>query len=475
MNKVKKIHAIGVGGIGVSALAKYFILTGSEVSGSDSFDSEIVREAAAVGIKISLGHSADNVPEDTDLVFYSDAVPEDNPERVAARKLGIEEVSYARLLGELSKIKQTIAISGTNGKSTTTAMVGLILERAGYDPTVIVGSKVPGFKYGNLRPGKSDWLVVEADEYRAHLLELAPAHAIVTNIEEDHLDFYRDLKHIKETFLQFADQVDKEGNFVINADDSASVEVAVERSGKDGFDAQKVSFGISNPADYIAKNISAGAGEQSFDVWRNFCGEENMGRIVLAVPGRFNLMNALSATALCLSLGMSFETIKTVLADFKGIWRRFERAGILQGKWLGEIAPIIISDYAHHPTAVAGTLKAAREFYPEKRIVAVFQPHQHNRTKKLFDGFVQSFAGADLLILPEIYDVPGREESEDQDVSSKDLVASVREKGLVPDVRYGGNLEETEELIRELAQAGDIILIMGAGIIDKVARKLVKN
>lgn len=463
LNSIKKIYAIGIGGIGVSALAKYFALRGVEVSGSDSHDSEIVHEVAGVGIKIFLGHRAENVPRRADFVFYSDAVSEDNPERVAARELGILEISYAQLLGELSKIKKTIAISGTNGKSTTTAIVGLILARAGWDPTVIVGSKVPGFKYGNLRLGKSDWLVVEADEYRAHLLELAPSHAIITNIEEDHLDYYRDLAHIKETFSQFVNKVGKEGNLIINADDSASAEIEA---------AQKVTFGVNSPADYTAKNISISAGEQSFDVWRNFCGPENMGRIVLAVPGRFNSMNALSAMALCLSLGIGFETIQAALADFKGIWRRFERVGILPGDWIGGNAPIIVSDYAHHPTAVAGTLQATREFYSRRRLVLVFQPHQHNRTKKLFDQFVQSFAGADVLILPEIYDVPGREESEDQNVSSKDLLATVKEKGLAPDTRYGGNLEETEAIVRSIAQAGDVILIMGAGDIDKVARQL---
>lgn len=464
LNSIKKIYAIGIGGIGVSALAKYFAFSGAEVSGSDSHDSEIVREAAEVGIKIFLGHRAENVSRRADFVFYSDAVPEDNPERVRTRELGILEISYARTLGELSKTKKTIAISGTNGKSTTTAIVGLILARAGWDPTVIVGSKVPGFKYGNLRFGKSDWLVVEADEYRAHLLELSPSHAIITNIEEDHLDYYRDLAHIKETFSQFANKMGKEGNLIINADDLGSAEIK---------SAQKVTFGVNLPADYVARNISVNAGEQSFDVWRK---EENLGRIVLAVPGRFNLMNALSATALCLSLGISFETIKETLAEFKGIWRRFEIVGKIKSKdWPDENAPVVISDYGHHPTAVAGTLQATREFYPGKRIMAVFQPHQHNRTKKLFDSFVRSLAGADVLILPEIYDVPGREESEDQDVSSKDLVAAVKEKGLVPDARYGGNLEETEALVRSIAQTGDVILIMGAGDIDKVARTLTKK
>ncbi len=473
-SEIKRVHAIGIGGIGVSALAKYLALTGVEVSGSDSFDSEIVREMENLGTKVFIGHNRKNVPTDANLVFFSDAVPENNPERVRARELGIAEISYAKLLGELSKTKQTIAVSGTNGKSTTTAMVGLILERAGYDPAVIVGSKVPGWKYGNLRMGESDWLVVEADEYRAHLLDLFPSHAIITNIEEDHLDYYRDLGHIKETFGEFAKKLDMEGNLVINNDDPACGELLALRSADTGFDAQKVSFGVSETADYIAKNISIKAGEQSFDVWRNFCGAECMGRIVLAVPGRFNLMNALGATALCLSLGMSFETIQESLSDFLGIWRRFERAGVLPGSWMEDNAPIIVSDYAHHPTSVAGTIKAAREFYPNKKLVVVFQPHQHNRTKKLFNDFAQSFAGADVLILSEIYDVPGREEDKDQDISSKDLVAAVKEKGLVPDCRYGGGLEETEKIIRAIAQAGDIILIMGAGTIDKVARQLCK-
>ncbi len=475
--KIKRVHAIGIGGIGVSALAKYLALQGVEVSGSDSFDSEIVREAQNLGINIFIGHKRENVPADTDVVFFSDAVSEDNLERIQARELGIAEISYAKLLGELSKTKKTIAISGTNGKSTTTAMVGLILERAGFDPTVIVGSKVPGWKYGNLRLGSSDWLVCEADEYRAHLLELSPSHAIITNIEEDHLDYYRDLAHIKETFLQFAKKIGLGGNLIINNDDPASVEV-LSILAKDGFGAVLTASGADLPADYMAKNLRVSKGQQEFELLRAINHEEILGTISLPIPGRFNVMNALSAAALCLSLGIDFRIIKETLFNFHGIWRRFERVGSLKlavGSWkLGE-SPLIISDYAHHPTSVAGTIKAAREFYPEKRIMAVFQPHQHNRTKKLFNDFVSSFVGADVLILPEIYDVPGREENEDQNVSSKDLVAAVREKGLVPDARYGGDLEETENLICSIAKAGDVILIMGAGTIDKVARRLVKS
>lgn len=473
LNKIKKIHAIGIGGIGVSALAKYFALRGVEVSGSDVVDSEIFREVEDVGVKIFLGHRAENVPRRADFVFFSDAVPEDNLERVRARELGILEISYAQLLGELSKIKKTIAISGTNGKSTTTAMIGLILARAGWDPTVVVGSKVPGFKYGNLRLGKSDWLVVEADEYRAHLLELSPNHAIITNIEEDHLDYYRDLEHVKETFFQFIKKIDQDGTLMINADDPASFEVASWREAEVGVDASRITYGMNLPANYLAKNVKIGFGRQIFDILRTEFHDDISSGVELLVPGRFNVMNALSATAFCLSLGINFETIKETLAEFKGIWRRFEIVGKIKSKiWPDENAPVIISDYGHHPTAVAGTLQAAREFYPGRRIALVFQPHQHNRTKKLFDSFVQSFAGADVLILSEIYDVPGREESEDQNVSSKDLLAAVKEKGLVSDIRYGGNLEETEALVSSIAQAGDVILIMGAGTIDKVARKL---
>lgn len=476
LNKIKKIHAIGIGGIGVSALAKYFVLRGVEVSGSDAFDSEVVREAEGAGVKIFLGHSAENVPSGADFVFYSDAVPEDNLERARARELDIAEISYAQLLGELSKTKRTVAISGTNGKSTVTAMVGLMLERAGLDPTVMVGSLVPDWKYGNLRIGESDWLVCEADEYRAHLLELAPTHIIITNIEEDHLDYYRDLSHIKETFLKFTQMLDPEGTLVINNDDPASAEIKVKRKEKLGFDTQSVSYGINTPSDYMGRNIFVKSGAQSFDILRTAYSEENLGNINLNIPGRFNVMNALAASAFCLSLGIDFEIINSVLTDFKGIWRRFEVVGKIKDKvWPEENAPLVISDYAHHPTSVSGTIFAARDFYPGKRIVAVFQPHQHNRTKKLFDDFVQSFAGADMLILSDIYDVPGREESEDQDVSAKDLVAAVKKKGLVPDARYGGNLEETESLLRVVAKAGDIILIMGAGTIDKIARNLTKN
>lgn len=476
INSIKKIHAIGIGGIGVSALAKYFVLRGTKVTGSDSFDSEIVREAARDGVKTCIGHQASNVPADADLVLYSDAIPENNPERMRAKELGLLELSYAGLLGELSKTKKTIGIAGTNGKSSTTAMVGLILERAGFDPTVIVGSKVPGWEHGNLRAGASDWLVVEADEYRAHLLELVPEHAIITNIEEDHLDYYRDLSHIKETFFQFAKKISAEGNLVINNDDPASVEVESLRLKEDGFDTARVTFGIDLPSDYMAKNLRALEGRQEFELLRTVYHEEILGNITLQIPGKFNVMNALSAASLATSLGIDFKTVQETLTDFHGIWRRFEKVGKLEvGSWkLGE-APVVISDYAHHPTSVAGTILASREFYPGRRLVVVFQPHQHNRTKKLFSDFVNSLAGADVLILPEIYDVPGREEVEDQNISSLDLVNEIKKRGLVPDCRHGGNLEETEKIVRSIAQAGDIILIMGAGDIDKVARILVKS
>jgi len=463
LQDAKFLHIIGIGGIGVSAVAKLLFHEGKEVSGSDLIGGEIAEECRALGILVMTGHRAENIPPSCDLVIYSDAVPEENPERRAAAERGISEMSYAEALGELSRRKRTIAVSGTNGKSTTTAMLGLMLEAAGFDPTVIVGSKVKTFPYGNLRVGKGDWLVVEGDEHRAHMLHLHPEMIVLTNVEEDHLDYYRDLAHIKDTFGEYISKLSLEGALVWNADDAACEDLA-ERSGA----ARTVSYGLEASADYMARRITVAAGKQEFDIMQGGAHEELLGSVSLQIPGQFNVANALAAASAALALGVPFETVQKALAEFPGIWRRFERLGERHGA-------VIVSDYAHHPTSVRGTIVAAREFYPERSIVAVFQPHQHNRTKKLFKDFVQAFAGADVVIISDIYEVPGREEIEDRDVSSHDLVAAIQKtRRKSEEVVYGGGLEETKSLARALLAPDTLVLIMGAGDIYTIARELLK-
>jgi len=455
LKKIKRIHLIGVGGIGMSAIAKLFKAWGAEVSGSDMSDSEIIENLKNRGIKIFKQHKAKNISSDIELVIYSLAISEDNPERKEARRLKIKELSYPQILGEISKDKKTIAISGTNGKTTVTAMAGLILEEAGLDPLVIVGSKVKDFDE-NLKLGQGEYFVVEACEYRAAMLELKAENIILTNIEEDHLDYYKDIKHIIKTFQKYINKLSNGNLLILNADDPNCQKLKKP-------DCKAITYGIKNKADLAADKIKQGAGYQNF--YLKYKGKD-LGKFTLKIPGEFNIYNALAAAACGLSLNIDKKIIYKVLEKYKGSWRRFEKVGELNGS-------IIISDYAHHPTAVAATIRAAKNFYPGKRIVAVFQPHQHNRTKKLFNDFVKSFDDADLVILSEIFDVAGREELEDQDISSKKLAEEVRKRGI--DVLYGEDLDNTEKIILDNISNNDVVLIMGAGDIYLVANDLVKN
>lgn len=469
-SKIKKIHCIGIGGIGVSAVAKLLQSQGKIVSGSDLYASEITKELENLSIPIFLNHKKENVSKDTDMLICSPAVPDDNPERTKARELGIKEFSYPEFLGELSKEKNTIAISGTNGKSTTTALVGLILERTGLDPTVIVGSKillgnrVPKWQ-GNVRVGESDLFVVEACEYQANMLHLDPNIIVLTNLEKDHLDYYKDINHIIDSFQEFVNKLPKDGVLIINADDKNLAKLKLQ--------SNIITYGIENNADVMAQNIITKPGKQQFTLKLEGPTLKSY-EISLKVPGLFNIYNVLAAVAAAMHLGADIKSIKQAVEEFSGTWRRFENVGTIPiPKCPIPKCPIIISDYAHHPTAVGSTIQAAREFYPDKRIVAVFQPHHHNRTKNLFNEFVQSLDTADIVIISKIYDVAGREEGDDQDISSYDLVNAIKQIHPEKSVIYTKDLKQTKELVKDILQPNDLILIMGAGDIDTVARELV--
>ncbi len=430
---IRKVHFVGIGGIGASALAKFFARRGAMVSGSDVVASGITDELEKIGVDIRLGHSVDHVPDALDLLIYSPAVQETNVERVAGQERGVRELSYPQALGELSKDYSTIAVCGTNGKSTTTAMLGSILVEAGYDPTVIVGTKVPGFPDGNLRMGSGRFLVVEACEYREHFLHLEPEMIVVTNIEADHLDYFRDLDHIRGAFQAFVDKLRGKGLTVWNKNDAESGKLTVDRG---------ITFGDHVGADY----------------------DTSMVPMKLMIPGRFNVMNALAAFAAATELGVPEALSLRVLKQFPGAWRRFERVGVWKGA-------DVFSDYGHHPTAITGTLQAARDFFPGRRIVLCFQPHQHARTKSLFDDFVRALGNADVLVMPEIYEVTGRTET--HDVSSKDLVEAVNQAFPGKSARYAKDLDDAETQLRDLVQPTDVILIQGAGDVDELARRLV--
>ena len=447
-------HFVGIVGIGMSALAKFLIVQGKHVSGSDAFASEIVLELKQKGVKISIGHEAANVPSETEVLIFSSAVPSENIERVTARDRHVTEVSYAQFLGEVSKGFSTIVVTGTHGKSTTTALLGLMLEAAGYDPTVLVGSFVPTFPEKNLRLGKGRFFVVEGCEYQANMLNFHPEMIVLTNIEEDHLDYYRDINHIRETFQMFADKLIGKGMIVLNAMDEESMKLKVERP---------ITYAINADADYKGTDRLTESGQQTISVSRKEDVDHLLGKMKLIIPGAHNVMNALAATAAAMELGVPFVTCVRVMETFPGIWRRFERVG----SWH---EADVISDYGHHPTAVEKTVAAAREFFPGRRIVLCFQPHQHSRTKSLFDGFVDVLQLADETIVAEIYDVAGR--NEEHEMSSRLIVEKIKKEHPDVHIQYSQNFDDVRSALEQLVKSNDVLIVMGAGDIDSVARKL---
>lgn len=446
----KKIHFIGIGGAGVSALARLAYQLGDQVTGSDANESVIVASLRAQGIAV-----VENIPTDVDLVVYSVAVPDDNPELVSAKERGIKIMTYPEALGELMRDYQAIGVAGTNGKTTTTAMLASIMITAGVDPTVVVGSDIPLLN-GNARLGASKLMIFESDEYRRAFANYHPYATIITYVGFDHPDYYRDQADINSAFSQYLKQVDPLGFVVINSDDVASMQLAEQYPGK------KISFGIDNKSDVSAANIRYQNGKQIFDL---IFDNKNLGQIELLIPGRYNVYNALAAIAAAVQLGASFENIQSALSQYQGAKRRFEIVGQIDGK-------IVISDYAHTPDAVSQTIVAAREFYAGKKVLTVFQPHHYSRTKELFNDFAAAFDQVDQAIITDIFFVLGRENPADFSVSSEQLAEAAAVRGAK--VLYGGDLDQTENKISELMADYDVILLLGAGSIDTLAYKLVK-
>ena len=449
LNKIKKVHLIGIGGAGVSAIARLFLSLGASVSGSDVSASNITKDLEAQGVIFSKGQSSDNISDDTDLVVYTPALKEDNVELLEAKKRGIEVVAYPEALGMLMEGHNSVAVSGTNGKTTTTALLGIILEEADKDPTVILGGKVEKWN-GNVHVGKGEIFLAEGCEYRRHMLNLHPKIIVLTNIEEDHLDYYKDIDDIKSAFREYVSGLSDDGVLVFNADDkNISNDIVCNTK------ALKVSFGLNEPVDLFAYNIVHQDGVQRFSLrWRG----ENIGEFESKLMGEFNLYNILAAVSTALVLGVDTESLRTSIARLKAPERRLEVVSEHDGK-------VVISDYAHHPTAVKGTIRAVKDVYKGKRVLAVFQPHQKDRTLKLFDEFVVSFDDADEVILSEIFEVSGREEK-GKDISSRDLVKAIQKRNPELKITYAKDLKETAELIQKKKHDFDVVLLMGAGDVD---------
>ncbi|WP_456381728.1 UDP-N-acetylmuramate--L-alanine ligase [Persephonella sp.] len=449
--KVRHIHFIGIGGSGMNGIAQVLLNQGFTVSGSDLKESQTVINLREMGARVFIGHDPKNV-EGADVVVYSSAVKDDNPELVRARQLGIPTIPRGEMLAELMRFKYGIAIGGSHGKTTTTSMIGFILGKTGYDPTVVIGGKLEAYG-SNAKLGSGDFIVTESDESDGSFLKLTPTIVSINNIDQEHLGFYKSLDDIKDAFVEFANKVPFYGAVAVNIDDP-NVQDILPRIEK-----KVIKFGTSEDADIRAHDIRLEDGRYRFKV-------NDFGEIHLSIPGLHNVYNALSAISIAYELGVPFCVIKETLENFKNANRRFEI------KYSGDIT--IIDDYAHHPTEIRATLKAAREVYPGRRIVAVFQPHRYSRVFSLYEEFAKSFDIPDITVITEIY--PAGEKPIDS-VSGQKLSEDIR-KNTGKTVYYTPDLQKTANLLKNILKKDDVVLIMGAGSITKLSdmlKELIEN
>lgn len=452
LSTTKHIHLIGIGGIGVSGLAEMMLSRGYTVSGSDMKASLITERLAQRGARIYTGHAAEQV-SGADLIVYSAAVREDNPELQQAKALGITAVNRAEMLGMLmQEYHNSLAIAGTHGKTTTTSMISVILEKGGFDPTMLIGGDIREIK-GNAKTGRTPYLVAEACEYKDSFLSFHPFGAIVLNIEEDHLDYFRDIEHIIESFTRFTSQVTEGGFLVYNHDDLNC------RKLLDGIAVPALSFGLDPACDCTAEDISySPSGCATFTLLYR---QKAMGTVSLIVPGIHNVYNALAAIAAALRCGVDFAAVQESLAAFQGARRRFEYRGMFNGA-------CVVDDYAHHPTEIRATLAAAGKT-EHKRVWCIFQPHTYTRTAELMQEFSTCFADADQVIITKIY---AARETDTLGVHGRDLVERIHETG--HQALYLDTFPEIVDYLSAHVAEGDLILTVGAGNIDDVAKMLTK-
>ena len=441
-------HLHFLGGIGVSGIAQIMHDRGVTVSGSDMKQSTVTDMLESKGIKVYIGHDAANV-EGADLLVYSNAVSMENPEIVRAKEMGIPVIARAEALGMLmDEYPVAIAVSGTHGKTTTTSMVSLILERAKKDPTILVGGILHEL-HGNVRVGGHDIIVSEACEYMDSFLSMRPTMEIILNIDSDHLDYFKDIYHIARSFDKFASAVPESGT-VIAYDANPFVKSVI-----DGLSCNVVTFGFNEYSDYYALNIAFDSnGHPSYDLFNK---EGFIDKISLSVPGEHNVANSLAAIAACMTLGVDIDTIKATLESFTGTQRRFDIIGKLNGF-------TIVDDYAHHPTEIRATLAAAQKL-THKKVWCLFQPHTYTRTLALMDQFADAFADADAVVLAEIY---AAREKNIYKLSSSVLAEDIKQRHPDKDVRFIGSFDEIADYVLANAKEGDIVITMGAGDIYRV-------
>ena len=448
------MHFIGIGGAGMSGIAKVILELGYKVSGSDLSSSEVTKRLENMGASIYRGHQEHNLDERVDTVVVSSAVPRDNPEVVKAHRLGIPVIQRAEMLGRLMDSQKGIAVAGAHGKTTTTSMISLIFEKNGYDPTVVVGGELNDIG-GNAKLGTGKYLVAEADESDGSFLKLKPTITVVTNVEDDHLDYYGTRENIQKAFQEFITRTPKEGFAVLCLDDPVLSKMIPQLEGE----TRIITYGFTPEAHFTAVNINLNGITTSATVLKQ---GKALGEICLNVPGKHNVLNALATVAVGINCGLSFKEIVNGLQAFHGVQRRFQHVGRINGIQ-------VVDDYAHHPTEIKATLAAAKTTKP-KRVVAVFQPHRFTRTQLLAHEFGTAFVDSDILILNEIYPagekpIPG---------VSAQLIAEQIKAQTQQNLEYIADKNNITKRLLEIIQPGDLVLTMGAGNIWTVGQDLVR-
>jgi UDP-N-acetylmuramate--alanine ligase len=448
------IHFIGIGGISMSGLAEVLLKEGFTVSGSDARESELTTHLSSLGAVIFYGQKAENIQPGIDAVVYTAAIHPDNPEFAAAKAAGLPLLSRAELLGQMMRnYKTSIAVSGTHGKTTTTSMLSMILMEADTDPTISVGGILPQIG-GNIRVGQSDLFLTEACEYTNSFLSFFPTVGIILNIEEDHLDFFKDLADIRNSFHRFAGLLPENGLLILNGAITDPAEIT------EGIRAKIVTYGLEGSEDYHADQISFD--EKGCASFHLICRGSDSGKVTLHVPGLHNLSNALAALATSLELGISFDQAVAGLEAFHGTDRRFQYKGEVNGV-------TIIDDYAHHPTEIEATLKAAAN-YPHRELWCVFQPHTYTRTKAFLKEFARALSHADHIVLADIY---AARETDTLGISSRTLQAEIEKSGKKCD--YFPSFAEIEKFLSENCIHGDLLITMGAGDVLKIGENLLSK
>lgn len=452
--KVKHIHLVGIGGIGMSGIAELLLNLGYAVSGSDTKETEVTEHLSDLGGTVFQGHDPHYI-DGADVVVFSSAVREDNPEIIEAREKAIPVIPRAEMLAELMRLKYGIAVAGAHGKTTATSMIASILTKGGLDPTVVIGGRLNIWGGSNARLGRSDFLVAEADESDGSFLALSPSIAVVTNIDREHIDFYRDMNSLRSTFVDFINKIPFYGRAILCLDDK-EVQGLLPRLKK-----SYLTYGLNPQSDIRASDISKQGLTTSFMVSSQ---DDMVGRVTIGTPGDHNVLNALAAVGVGMELDIDFDHIREGLRDLGGLKRRFEIVGERNGM-------LVVDDYGHHPTEIVKTIGAAKESWPDRRLIVVFQPHRYSRTKDLYDTFVASFNQADVLIITPLY---GAGEEPLPGIDSELLARGIRDHGHRA-VTLCKNKEDALSVLLKEIKPGDVVVTLGAGDIHLVGTELLKQ